>query len=150
MPLNTLQVADKLDADPERFSYANYRQHIRTLRRSIDQAMGVTSISSSCAAMAKASLPSGMKAPTAGSRLQERTHEERNHRGALTTRSATSPFPGQAPWAPSAISYLLLTLKPSLAAFYALPDLWFQPDLGFPVAGAFMVPRPVRPAPLLS
>ena len=40
VPLSTLQVADKLDADPERFSYANYRQHIRTLRRSIDQAMG--------------------------------------------------------------------------------------------------------------
>jgi DNA-binding response OmpR family regulator len=39
-PLNTWQIAEKLDADPERFSYANYRQHIRTLRRSFDQAMG--------------------------------------------------------------------------------------------------------------
>lgn len=37
-PLSTLQIADKLDADPERFSYANYRQHIRTLRRAFDQA----------------------------------------------------------------------------------------------------------------
>lgn len=41
-PLSTLQIADKLDADPERFSYANYRQHIRTLRLSFDQAMGDT------------------------------------------------------------------------------------------------------------
>lgn len=39
-PLSTLQIADKLDADPERFSYANYRQHIRTLRRAFDQAEG--------------------------------------------------------------------------------------------------------------
>jgi two-component system, OmpR family, response regulator len=39
-PLNTAQIADRLDADPERFSYANYRQHIRTLRLSFDQAMG--------------------------------------------------------------------------------------------------------------
>lgn len=38
-PLSTLQIADKLDADPERFSYANYRQHIRTLRLSFDQTM---------------------------------------------------------------------------------------------------------------
>ncbi|MEX0623167.1 response regulator transcription factor [Saccharospirillum sp.] len=36
-PLSTWQIADKLDADPERFSYANYRQHIRTLRRAFDQ-----------------------------------------------------------------------------------------------------------------
>ncbi|MDQ2076793.1 response regulator transcription factor [Marinimicrobium sp. ABcell2] len=39
-PLNTTQIAGHLDADPERFSYANYRQHIRTLRLSFDQAMG--------------------------------------------------------------------------------------------------------------
>jgi two-component system, OmpR family, response regulator len=39
-PLSTWQIAEKLDADPERFSYANYRQHIRTLRLSFDQAMG--------------------------------------------------------------------------------------------------------------
>lgn len=38
-PLSTWQIAEKLDADPERFSYANYRQHIRTLRLSFDQAM---------------------------------------------------------------------------------------------------------------
>lgn len=37
-PLTTLQIVEKLDADPERFSDANYRQHIRTLRLSIDQA----------------------------------------------------------------------------------------------------------------
>ncbi len=39
-PLSTLQMADRLDLDPERFSYAAYRQHIRTLRRSIDAADG--------------------------------------------------------------------------------------------------------------
>lgn len=39
-PLSTGQIADKLDADPERFSYANYRQHIRTLRLAFDGAMG--------------------------------------------------------------------------------------------------------------
>lgn len=38
-PLSTGQIADKLGADPERFSYANYRQHIRTLRLSFDCAM---------------------------------------------------------------------------------------------------------------
>lgn len=41
-PLTTEQIADKLGADLERFSYANYRQHIRTLRLSFDQAMGGT------------------------------------------------------------------------------------------------------------
>lgn len=39
-PLTTLQIAERLDADPERFSYANYRQHIRTLRLAFDGAMG--------------------------------------------------------------------------------------------------------------
>ncbi len=39
-PVSTGQMADWLDADPERFSYASYRQHIRTLRRAFDQAMG--------------------------------------------------------------------------------------------------------------
>jgi DNA-binding response OmpR family regulator len=39
-PLSTWRIAEKLDADPERFSYANYRQHIRTLRLAFDQAMG--------------------------------------------------------------------------------------------------------------
>ena len=37
-PLTTLQIAELLDADPERFSNANYRQHIRTLRQSFEQA----------------------------------------------------------------------------------------------------------------
>lgn len=39
-PLSTLQIADYLEADPERFSYANYRQHIRTLRAAFEQAEG--------------------------------------------------------------------------------------------------------------
>ena len=38
--LTTERIAELLDADPEHFSYANYRQHIRTLRLSFDQAMG--------------------------------------------------------------------------------------------------------------
>ncbi len=37
-PLSTLQMAEALDADPERFSYANYRQHIKTLRHAFQQA----------------------------------------------------------------------------------------------------------------
>lgn len=37
-PLTTFQIVEKLDADPERFSNANYRQHIRTLRQSLEQA----------------------------------------------------------------------------------------------------------------
>jgi len=39
-PISTLQMAEKLDADPEKFSYANYRQHIKTLRHSLDKAEG--------------------------------------------------------------------------------------------------------------
>lgn len=39
-PISTLQMADRLDVDPERFSYANYRQHIRTLRLAFDHAEG--------------------------------------------------------------------------------------------------------------
>ncbi|MEO0442286.1 MAG: response regulator [Pseudomonadota bacterium] len=39
-PVNSLQMADYLQADPEKFSYASYRQHIKTLRHSIDQAEG--------------------------------------------------------------------------------------------------------------
>lgn len=39
-PLNTLQIAEKLDADFQKFSYANYRQHIKTLRMSLDLAYG--------------------------------------------------------------------------------------------------------------
>ncbi|WP_428241538.1 response regulator transcription factor [Gynuella sp.] len=37
-PLNTEQIADRLEADLERFSYANYRQHIKTLRMAFDMA----------------------------------------------------------------------------------------------------------------
>ena len=33
-PLTAGQVAERLDADPDKFSYASYRQHIKTLRRS--------------------------------------------------------------------------------------------------------------------
>lgn len=36
--LTTEQIAAKLGADADRFSYASYRQHIRTLRNAIDQA----------------------------------------------------------------------------------------------------------------
>jgi DNA-binding response OmpR family regulator len=36
--LTTEQIIDLLDADPERFSYANYRQHIKTLRRAFELA----------------------------------------------------------------------------------------------------------------
>lgn len=39
-PLSTIQMAERLDADPEKFSYANYRQHIKTLRHSFDQIEG--------------------------------------------------------------------------------------------------------------
>ncbi len=39
-PLTTWQIAERLEADPDHFSNANYRQHIRTLRRAFDQAMG--------------------------------------------------------------------------------------------------------------
>lgn len=38
--VSTAQVVDYLDADPERFSYANYRQHIATLRRAFEFAEG--------------------------------------------------------------------------------------------------------------
>ena len=37
-PLSTEQIADLLEADLERFSYANYRQHIKTLRMAFDAA----------------------------------------------------------------------------------------------------------------
>lgn len=36
--LNSGQIADLLDTDPERFSYANYRQHIKTLRSAFELA----------------------------------------------------------------------------------------------------------------
>ena len=35
-PLSTEQIADLLEADIERFSWANYRQHIKTLRMAFD------------------------------------------------------------------------------------------------------------------
>ena len=35
-PLTASQVAERLDADPDKFSYASYRQHIKTLRRAFD------------------------------------------------------------------------------------------------------------------
>jgi DNA-binding response OmpR family regulator len=38
--LTTEQIAELLDADPERFSYANYRQHIKTLRSAFELAEG--------------------------------------------------------------------------------------------------------------
>lgn len=41
-PVTTLQIAEHLGADLEKFSYANYRQHIKTLRRSFDAAEGGT------------------------------------------------------------------------------------------------------------
>ncbi|MEX1057235.1 MAG: response regulator [Natronospirillum sp.] len=39
-PLTTWQIAGHLNTDPERFSYASYRQHIRTLRHAFEQASG--------------------------------------------------------------------------------------------------------------
>jgi two-component system, OmpR family, response regulator len=39
-PLTSLQVAERIEADNEKFSYASYRQHIKTLRRAIDAAEG--------------------------------------------------------------------------------------------------------------
>lgn len=38
--LTTGQMIDKLEADEDKFSYASYRQHITTLRKSFDQAEG--------------------------------------------------------------------------------------------------------------
>ena len=39
-PVSTRQMADYLDLDPDTYAYATYRQHIKTLRRSIDAAAG--------------------------------------------------------------------------------------------------------------
>ena len=39
-PVTTLQMAEWLEADLEKFSYANYRQHIKTLRKSLALAHG--------------------------------------------------------------------------------------------------------------
>lgn len=39
-PVSTRQIADFLELDPDNYSYATYRQHIKTLRRSIDKAGG--------------------------------------------------------------------------------------------------------------
>ena len=40
-PLSAIQMAERLDLDLEKFSYASYRQHIKTLRRSFDAIEGV-------------------------------------------------------------------------------------------------------------
>lgn len=39
-PLTAGQIAERLDMDSEKFSYASYRQHIKTLRRAFDAAEG--------------------------------------------------------------------------------------------------------------
>jgi len=39
-PVTTWQIAEFLDVDPDNYSYATYRQHIKTLRRAIDKADG--------------------------------------------------------------------------------------------------------------
>ncbi len=39
-PVTTFQMAEHLDLDPDRYAYATYRQHIKTLRRSFDIADG--------------------------------------------------------------------------------------------------------------
>jgi DNA-binding response OmpR family regulator len=41
-PISTGQMADALELDSEKFSYANYRQHIKTLRHSFDCVEGGT------------------------------------------------------------------------------------------------------------
>lgn len=47
--VSTLTMAEALDADPEKFSYAGYRQHIRTLRAAFDYAENNSgSFSASC------------------------------------------------------------------------------------------------------
>ncbi|MCP4874239.1 MAG: helix-turn-helix transcriptional regulator [Gammaproteobacteria bacterium] len=35
-PLTAAQIADRLNLDLDKFSYASYRQHIKTLRRAFD------------------------------------------------------------------------------------------------------------------
>jgi len=39
-PLSAIQMAERLDLDLEKFSYASYRQHIKTLRRAFDAIEG--------------------------------------------------------------------------------------------------------------
>ena len=39
-PLTAGQIAERIEADTEKFSYASYRQHIKTLRRAFDAAEG--------------------------------------------------------------------------------------------------------------
>jgi len=39
-PVSTYQIADYLGIDPEKYAYATYRQHIKTLRRAFDAAEG--------------------------------------------------------------------------------------------------------------
>ncbi len=38
-PVSTNRMAELLDADPDRFTWGGYRQHVRILRRAFDQAM---------------------------------------------------------------------------------------------------------------
>jgi len=38
-PVSTERMAELLDTDPDRFTWGSYRQHVRILRRSFDQAM---------------------------------------------------------------------------------------------------------------
>ena len=49
-PVNAEQIADYLETNSERFSYASYRQHIKTLRRSFDAAEGNDHFSQQCKA----------------------------------------------------------------------------------------------------
>lgn len=39
-PVSTFQIAEYLDVDPDKYAYATYRQHIKTLRRAFDKAEG--------------------------------------------------------------------------------------------------------------
>jgi DNA-binding response OmpR family regulator len=41
-PVSTAQIAEYLGADPDAYSHATYRQHVKTLRRSLDAAEGGT------------------------------------------------------------------------------------------------------------
>ncbi len=48
-PLTAVQLAERLDLDPEKFTYASYRQHIKTLRRAFDAAeAGDAAFSDAC------------------------------------------------------------------------------------------------------
>jgi len=47
-PVSADQIAEQLDMEVDRFSYASYRQHIKTLRRSFDAAQGDKQFSQQC------------------------------------------------------------------------------------------------------